>query len=323
MIALALGLVIIGAVLSLFVSNKQAYRTNQALGEIQDGSRIAFEFMARDIRSAGLTGCGNVSRVANVLRTGPSGTAADWWANWNNAIRGYDGATTDPDLTTGIANTNRVAGTGSLKLIGAEGLTYTISQHNAATAPPTIVLNDAAPNIQAGDVLIVCDPDHAAIFQATGYTSASKTIQYQAGAGTPGNCSTGLGYPTSCVGAGSVYTFGLNSQIARLSPVEWYIGYNPAGGKSLYRTGLSTTTATTTAAPLAQEMVRNVTDMQIQYLEPGNATLENAAAVGSWANVSAVQITLSLQSTDQTSGANARPLVRQLTSTVTLRNRVN
>ena len=67
MVAMLLGLIVVGGVVSVFLANQRSYRTNQALGDVQDSSRIAFEMMARDIRNAGLTGCSNNGRVANVL----------------------------------------------------------------------------------------------------------------------------------------------------------------------------------------------------------------------------------------------------------------
>src|SRR5579859_2062961 len=67
MIAMLLGLIVIGGVVSIFAANQQSSYTNTALGEVESSSRAAFELMARDIRDAGLTGCGNNTRVANVV----------------------------------------------------------------------------------------------------------------------------------------------------------------------------------------------------------------------------------------------------------------
>lgn len=326
MVALTLGLIVIGSVISIFLSNQQTSRTNQALGEVQDNARTAFEFMARDIRTAGLTGCGNSGRVANVLNDGPTAVAAnggtvDWWANWNNAIYGYDGGATDPAVASGTGSTQRVSTTSSLELLGAEGNSYTISANSSGTTPPTFTLNENTSNIQAGDILIVCDPDHATLFQATAYNSGSPlTITYKTGTSSPGNCSTGLGWPSSC--SGNTYTFGENAKIAKLAAVDWYVGNNSVGGTSLYRYGLSTTKGVVQAT--TQEIVRNVTDMQIKYLLPGSPTFTNAAGVNNnWSQVTAIQITFKLQSTNQFASTTAQPLTSTITSTITLRNRVN
>jgi type IV pilus assembly protein PilW len=323
MVALVLGLIVIGGVTSVFLSNQQSYRSNQAMGEVQDNSRIAFEFMARDLRNAGLTGCGNAGRISNVLKNGPVAGGTDWWANWDNAIHGYDNGVGDPAVTTGAALGERVAGTDSIELIGATGAGWSVNLHSASASPPTIQLNEASSSLQAGDVLVVCDPDHATLVQATGYTSATSTLQYNTGTNSPGNCSKGLGFPTVCTATGTTYTFGQNSQIAELNAADWYIGNNSVGGTSLYRIGLVTTSATTTSAPVAQELVRNVTDMQIRYLADGNTDYVTAASVINWSTVTAVQITLTLQSTNQHAATDMQPIKRTFTDTVTLRNRVN
>lgn len=323
MVALVLGLIVIGGVISVFLSNQQTSRSNQAMGEVQDNSRIAFEFMARDLRHAGLTGCGNTGRVANVLNNGPVAGGTVWWANWNNAIFGYDNGVDDPAVITGTATMERVAGTDSIELIGAAGAGWSVNLHSASASPPTIALNETSANLQAGDVIVVCDPDHATLLQATVYTSATATLQYNTGTNAPGNCSKGLGYPTVCTATGTTYTFGPNSHIAELNAADWYIGNNPVGGRSLYRIGLVTTSATTSSAPVAQELVRNVTDMQILYLSDSNADYVTAAHVINWSTVKAVQITLTLQSTNKHAATNMQSITRTFTDTVTLRNRVN
>ena len=320
MIAMLLGLIVIAGVVSVFLANQRVYRTNQALGDVQDGSRISFEMMARDIRNAGLTGCGNGSngRVANVLKNSPigGGTAA-WWGDWNNAVHGYlaAAAATDPQLTVGTSATNQVSSTDSLQLIGAADSGLSVASQTAGT----FVLNETSPDMQAGDVVIVCDPDHAAIFQITGYTPSSKTITYATSGGTPGNCSTGLGYPTVCTATGTTYTYQANALLSELNFVDWYVGYNSIGGKSLYRVQSSGGTAT----PTAQEMVRDVTDMKIVYHQPPNASFVTATNITNWSVVDAAQVTLTVQSVDQAAGTDAKPISRTFTATSTVRNRVN
>ncbi len=337
MVALVLGLIVIGGVISVFLSNQQTSRSNQAMGEVQDNSRIAFEFMARDLRHAGLTGCGNTGRVANVLNNGSVAGGTVWWANWDNAIHGYDnnnnnnnGVDDDPAVATGTATMERVKGTDSIELIGAAGAGWSVNLHSASASPPTIALNETSANLQAGDVIVVCDPDHATLLQATGYTSATTstpptppTLQYNTGTNAPGNCSKGLDLPTVCTATGTTYIFGPNSHIAELNAADWYIGKNPVGGTSLYRIGLVTTSATTRSAPVAQELVRNVTDMQIRYLSDSNTDYVTATHVSNWSTVKAVQITLTLQSTNPRAATNMQPITRTFTDTVTLRNRVN
>lgn len=321
MIAMILGLILVGGVGYVFLSIKQSYRTNEALSQIQDSARIAFELLARDIRQAGLIGCGNTNRIANVLNN--SGTA--WWANWGQVVVGYDatGTTTanDPAVSTGTGTGERVAGTDSVHLLGEQGSGLSVAKHNPTAA--SLQLNEASSDLESGDIIIVCDPDHAAIAQITNYNDSNVTLVHNTGTESPGNCSKGLGFPTVCTTNGNGYTYGANSQIAKLKAVDWYIGNNPVGGRSLYRVALTNVGGTPTTTE--EEMVRNVTNLQIAYhvaTTSGFATA-NAVTPANWANVDAIQITLTLQSAEQRAGTDTQPLTRNLTATATLRNRVN
>lgn len=324
MIAMLLGLLIIAGVISVFLSNKQSYRTNQALGEVQDGSRLAFEMLARDIRQAGGTACGNTARIANVLNNSTTG-GSNWWADWNNAVHGYDDATADPALTATGAGAP-VASQSSIQLMhsASDGALSVVNQNKNAA---NFTVNETTPVIPDGAIVIVCDPDHATILQVNKGNSGNVTVEYNTGnANSPGNCSKGLGFPTDCSSPnGNQYTFGANSQIAQLAADDWYIGTNPVGGRSLYRVALAasgTDQNSVTSASPPQEMVRNVTGMQIQYLQ-GGTNFVSAASVTDWSQVTAARVILTVQSTDQRAGTDMQPLTRQYTTTVTMRNRVD
>ena len=314
MVALVLGLVVIGGATAVFLSNKEAYRSNAALGQLQENARIAFELIARDLRQAGLTGCGNLGRVANVLQSGPSGTGTKvWYADFANAIRGYDGASSDPAVTTGSGTAQRIAGTDSLMLIGAAEAGYSIASH--VLASNTITLNETGAALGSGDLIFICDPDHAVIAQISAWAAPTATI-----AGS-GNCSTGLGFPTSCSAGGNPYQFAINSQLAPLAASDWYIGNNPQGTRSLYRRAVVTTGGAPT--PTAQEMLRNVDDLQLAYHAGGGSDFVNATAVADWSGVDADRITLSLSGTDTRAGTGGAPIRRVMTATLTLRNRTH
>src|SRR5690606_24678346 len=82
MIALLLGLLVMGAAISIFLSNRQAYTATEGLGRVQENVRFAFELMARDIREAGANPCGKHVPLVNVI----SGSDANWWTNLNSGV---------------------------------------------------------------------------------------------------------------------------------------------------------------------------------------------------------------------------------------------
>lgn len=327
MVAMLLGLIVIGGVISVFLANQQVYRTNAALSDVQDNTRMAFEMLAQNIREAGLLGCSHNGQVANVLANGPYAGGTDWWADWSNALHGYGADTVaDPAVTVGSEEAQQVAGTDSLMLLNAADAGLSIAGDDARTT--TFTLNETSPALAAGKVMIVCDPDHAAIFRASSYDATSQTIGYAqspSGGSSPVNCSTGLGYPTVCTPVGNPYLrdsgaigFPANSPIATEAAGVWYLGNTPGGGSSLYRADV----ATDTGAITRQEMVRGVTAMKIGYHMASRPNFVAASAVTDWGAVDVVQVALTMRSSDARAGTNAAPIQRSFTITSTVRNRV-
>ena len=181
MVAMVLGLIVVGGVISVMLANKRSYRTNEGLAQVQESARTAFELMARDIRQSAGNGCDNNNRTANLLGTG------EWWQDWYG-IRGFDGATASPDpaVADGTAFGTRIAGTDSIHVQGLEDAGLAVGLHNAAAA--TIQVNAAATPFVPNDIMLVCDFDHATIFRATAYTAATRTVSHAAGGTAPGNC---------------------------------------------------------------------------------------------------------------------------------------
>lgn len=318
MVSMLLGLVIIGGATSVILANRQSYRTNEALSQVQESARTAFELLARDAREAGINGCDSSGGMANVLSTS-SGT--EWWQTWFG-IAGYDGTATNPAVLISTNTAERVSGTDSIILQGIQGTGLTVQTHDAVNA--NIRLNATGAGIQPGDILIVCDFNHAAMFQVSSYNAGTATLAYQMGSGTPGNCSTGLGYPTICGSSGNSYSYGRNSQVARLGAVAWYIGNNGRtneGGRSLYRHRLGSGTAV-----IIEEVVAGVTNMEVRYREQGLDEFRDATNVTNWANVNAMMIELTVQSAEQRTSTdptvNSGRIERRFTNIVTLRNRV-
>ena len=114
MVALVLGLIVSGAALALFVTNKQTFTASESLGRIQEGERTAFELMARDVREGAGNACGNDVTQVNVINN----PTAQWYTNWSGGIIGYDGGTTSPGTPFGTPATpeSRVPGTDAIEL---------------------------------------------------------------------------------------------------------------------------------------------------------------------------------------------------------------
>lgn len=317
MIAMALGLGVIGAVLYTFASNRQAYRATEGLSRVQENTRIAFELLARDVRQAASIPCGRTAPVANVL----NGVAGNDWQNWANAFIGYDGGDAAfPYAAFGAGAGDRVAATDAIQAVGGSGQGAVVTAHNTAAA--TLTLQGNPDGLRAGDIAMVCDNNQAAVFQVSAV--AGNTISHAAG-GVPGNCSTLLGFRAPFCGPGvPAREFPANSLVVPVTMGAWYVGCNgrPAcgqdAGRSLFRVVLQNNAGAVGA--VREEIVEGVRDLQIDYLVEGGAGYVAAGGVADWSTVTSARIRLTLTTTD--TGREATPTVRDLVHVVNLRNRV-
>ncbi|MCG5534647.1 PilW family protein [Ectothiorhodospira mobilis] len=345
MIALALGLLLMLAVGTIFLAGKQSYRTNDALAEIQETGRFAMEFLRRGVRGAGGSPCGPTKTIVNVLE----GVSTHDLMNFEGtAIMGYEDVRTNSDLPGSDPFTPRdpLDGTDAVLAISAEeSLGFSVTGHNPTSAQfklsrPSEIEKPESDRTQHdfvdGDILMVCDFDHTAIFQVTNANQSNLTVVHNTGVSgvTPGNCTKGLGSPLVCDTAnGTPYTFGDRSRITRMVSRLFYIAENPRGVPSLYRAGFDG----------QEELVQGVQDMQMVYGRDtdGDGSVDrydpaNVLTGADWEDVVSVRISILVYSEernvldrDQTivfNGSEVTPPDRRLgrvfTSTVALRNRL-
>ena len=315
MISLVLGMLLIGGVLSIFLSNQQTFRSNEGLSRLQENARISFELMAREVRQAGGNPCG-AKLVGNVVNN----ASTTWSLNWEaGTVIGFAGTHTVTAVTTGTATANRATATDAIQVLsGNLGDSASLASNSTTTAQ--ITLTTSTHSITATDIVMVCDGSSAAIAQVS---SVSGTALYHVSAtGTPGNCSQGLGYPSNCATAvGTSKTFQPGGFVSDYSASTWYVGFNSRGGRSLFRIDINGT----------EEIAEGVTDMDIAYLLRTEATgaldsnWVDASSITDWTptaakQVVAVRMKLTLETLAKV-GTNQQKLERQLIHVVSLRNR--
>lgn len=308
MIALVLGLLVVGAAIGIFLSNRQTYQATEGVGRAQEGVRTAFELMSRDVREAAGNPCVNNLPIANVV----TGATGNWWSNliqWGDAFRGFAGNEAMTGLATGTAAGQRVANTEAVQLFSADDNVATISAHDTASFKFTV--NTNAHGINAGDLAMACNARQASVFQVS---SVSGADIFHGTSGTPGNCTTGLAIPATC-GAGVAFAYTApNSVLVKLHATRWYIG-NGTGGPALYQQ-----VATANGTVTTQEVASGVSNLSVLYLAAGQNEYKAPSAIADWSTVTAARITLTLTGTDRV-GPSGEPIVRQLIHVVSLRNR--
>lgn len=282
MVAMLLGLVVIGAVVSVLLTSRQSYTTTSGLSQLQDNARIAFELLARDIRQAGSTPCGN-SAVSDIL-------AGNGWYRWVNGagLFGVDDARNLlplPNAPAPIASSALVTrGVGSVS-------SHLVTPNAACGAVVPMASAPADVGIGDNDLVLACDGTQAYIFQAGAFRAGLPL----ANGGSPGN---GAAQLPSCS------SFSSSAYVAPYHAHAWYVGPAgagaPAGTLSLYRAHYSGN------ALVSDEIVRGVTNWQVRYLTAG-PDLVDAGGVGAnaWNTVTAVHLTLTLQTVTNPQNVNA------------------
>ncbi len=305
MIALVLGLLISGAAIGMFISNRQAYAATESVGRVQENSRLAFELMARDIREAAGNPCSSNLPISNVVTYPGALATSAWMGTWNaGGIVGYDNGVFPAGLV-GAANTDAV----EIKSGGSSGISV---NHVPATNSFSATTGGTA--FRAGDIALACDYRQASIFVVNAATATNISYSVTPRADGVVNCALGLGYPNPCALPVKTYSFQPSTMLTKLRAVRWYVADNGRGaGRSLYQT--------VDNLP-AQEIVEGVRDMQIQYLVQGTADYVDAPVVASWPLVSAVRITLNMEGGEgqERVGTDSTALRRELFHVVTLRN---
>lgn len=148
MIAMVLGLVVLGAAFAVFMSNQNTFRANEGLNRIQEGARVAFELISRDIKAAGGSACSNVSIVE----------------------------TADADSVA--FRDTPVVGTGTeLTAVSGDDVAYrvTASTSSSVTLLATPEFTQASDAFDDGDVLLLCNARKTFVVRATDVTGMTVT----------------------------------------------------------------------------------------------------------------------------------------------------
>ena len=306
MTALLLSVLLLVASISLFVGNKRVYASTEGLGRLQENARIAFELMSRDIREAGGNPCDVRMKVVNVLAD-----TANWWATFgagtDTGVFGYD----DGSFPGSTAGTDAI----QIQYFEDTGLVTNAGMGGDTGNLPI----DDIDAIAEQQILMACgffptsgtEPvtDTAAIFSAG---KSGSAITHDTDAGNAKDVFSSTEYPTPVVYPG-------NTLIGSLRAMEWYVAANAKGRNSLFRRQVRFTGAAPELGD-AEEVVEDVLGMELTYLEGGTWT---TALPTSWNNVTAVQVELDLEASEnRAGGVEGEMIKRKLTHVIALRNKL-
>lgn len=320
MVALTIGMVLLGGVITILVSSQQTYRVNEALARIQENARFAFQLLSRDVRMAGYMGCvGEGTAPVNTLNN-----PTDFLWNFGQPIQGFEAAGGGWTPALPAAITTPLNGSDILVIRGPDGADTRVIQRPGGTPPGSADIKlTVGSGLKQGDVVLVTDCLAAAVFQITNINKSAgmDNVVHNTGVGVPGNDIQNLGQSYE------------GGEIVKIATHSYYVHTNPGNNPSLYwKNGSSN----------AEELVEGVADMQIDYGVDADGdraadSYQTADAVVDWANVVSVRINLLMQSVEDNitsqpqtytfNGTTITPADRRLRKTystvIALRNRTS
>lgn len=291
MIAMVIGLLLLGGTISMFIANKRVYMEQESMARMQENARFAMGMMLQDIRMIGYTGCaddlGSVDNHVNGA-VGPNLLA------FENVVEGSEnGGNWQPSGSTDVTGT---------MLPNTDGITVRyLDDTGLKVQPPYMVTPSGDLHVQVnngliqGEIVGVYDCDKVDVFQISNASpSTSGSIAHNTGTGTPGNATK----PFQKMYQG-------NASIVRFVSRRYFIGQGSYGGPSLFREIYAQDKEdsdgdgnTTEVIQQNQELIEGVENMQILYGEDTSGgdkiadTYVTGNNVTSWANVVSVRIAL-------------------------------
>ena len=318
MVALVIGLLLLGGVLQLFIGSKQTYQIQEALGRVQQESRFALDTLSRELRMIGYQGCaGSGTLTPNVIADNDGDGIADLQFAPNALLEGFDEGSgwSNPSATP------RVAGSDVISFRYGDGNSAHLSG-NMASDNANVQLSHNPDDFQAGDLLMVSDCLTADIFAASSVSQSGGSSVVTLAHANNRNIDNRLSKP-----------YGPNAVVMRVRQHSYFVG-TENGSPGLYRIDDNGN---------ALRLVEGVEDIYLLYGENtdgGNArqanTYSRAADVFDWSRVVALRVALLLR-TDRAvaeapqayqyryfadSAPSDRFLRRELVISVNLRNRM-
>lgn len=337
LVALVLGLAMVSVAFNLYVSNSAMFRQIEAMVRLQESASIAAALLERSIRHAGGTLCRNNLPLTPLLN---DGSYENYWAPSKpyglEGVHAYESEDANrPDLIVGAL---RLAGdsisitSDNMEDVARVTESATYSARSGTRAGTYTFTVDDASKFPRGTVALACDYVRAVLFQVT--ASTPKTITLVSGTTTPspGNCGVLMRRPSSpgepiqgldgdfyrCTVdgeypyEGQVYPFGPGSMIGTHTFHHWYIGKKASTDACCSLRRRRATYSSAGVGSTDEEIVENVTDMQITVLPgllntgyPFSYWYVNAKAlfeerfIDSFQRVTAVRIVLTLTSPEK------------------------
>ncbi|HNS58808.1 MAG TPA: prepilin-type N-terminal cleavage/methylation domain-containing protein, partial [Nitrosomonas europaea] len=222
MVAMTIGLVLLGGIITVLSSSQSTYRVNEAMARLQENARYAFQLLSRDIRMAGYRGCaGDGVAITNVL----NGNTDFLW-RFDQPLEGFEAAGASswaPALPSEV--TSPLGNRDVIVVRGVEGHHARVTSHTSELADLEVESGSGfgeelqnyfdKPPANSSFIALASNCQGGTVFQITDVSNASgqKIIEHM---GSPGG-SSGSNNTTAL---GRSFTGG---EMARIGTKIYYI----------------------------------------------------------------------------------------------------
>ncbi|MGH8476913.1 MAG: PilW family protein [Methylococcales bacterium] len=338
MIAMLVGLLLMGGVVQLFVSTKQSYNIQEAQARVQENGRLAMNFLPYDIRLADFQGCRSRQQYSTTIIAVPTVDCPnnkDCPPSLDTSLFELkSGITGENDIQYGTADATEgtqtvVVGTDKLgiQFAGSCG-GYIVGNYDTSNANIQIDGKNTC-NVKKYWPYLISDCARSHVFRAE---SLNKNATKET-----------IALPQSVNLANQLANiYKSDAELFSIRSLTYFVSKNPSGHNSLYRrdhvTGIN------------EEIVEGVEDMQIlygddtdgdntanYYVDASNFPVDAGTGKRKMQNVKSLKISLLLRSLSDVNvtsqpipyayngaklTAGDRQLRKVFTTTVTLRNRL-
>lgn len=246
MIAMAIGLIVIGGVAAVLISSSSLYRSSSNRARVQENSRFALGAMQEDVRMAGYMGCFNITMHPGRF----SNLAGNAYANnYRTLVAGYEagagGWTPSLDASIGNGGHAPLAGSDVLVVRVPIGQSQSLSAAMATSAAP-IPMTDVS-GFTVGGLAVISNCNYANVFVVTNIP-ADKKLDHAPSSG--GNSDAKLT---------QVFSNAQRATVTPIATVTYFIANasnGVAGNHALFRQE---------GGAVAEEVADGVEQMQVEY----------------------------------------------------------
>lgn len=300
LVAIALGGILMGGAISLFVNNRATYEVTNDMARLQENARFTLQILTQDIRMAGYTGClDEVSEVNDLI-----GESIGDLANFSFGVEGFEQG------GTGWLPTNH-AGQDDALIIGSASPLYNAFMNDSDGITVRYLQSDLSQiGTDYNNEVINTSPNDA---NAANLALSIRNLTHSfvdgqtAGVADCGGVDTFTVNGATLPGAAVLTASRLSRSwqilnraiVAPFIGVRYFVRVNAAGNPALFRSRIVPNDA---SAEQTQELVDGVQSLQILYR--GSSGGYTDATATDFRDVIAVKVAMLLRTND---GLNKEP----------------